>query len=626
MRILEPLSSERKKRKFLVYDMEWVPGTYEIRCCGVYDGKNYRWYKTVEEFVEKEFVKATRNQWFFAHSGGRADLLQMMDLFISDERWSLDACISGGSAFITTIRRHWLSGHCVEGNHKNCWVWTAVDSFWLFRTSLKKIGRAIGMQKGGLDIDEEDDDEKIKAWYRDVPLKELVDYNEQDCKILWTALHQFQELIWSMGSQFRMTIASNGMELFRRCYLKEPIRINQRINERSRLAYASARVEVYQKEAHNGFAFDINSSFAHAMRFDSPGSALVTRRGRIPDNTDLYMAEAEIEVPEMYLPPLPYRRGARLFFPVGRWKSWFTGVDLQLLEKHGGKIHWIGESIEFERRSDTRMYVENIYERRRKATEDFEKIFYKYLLVCLYGKFGEAEDKESLLIHPDADTVTRLQTESREAQEAFIRGEDPGFDPPEMLGPGVWSVAKTVDLRHNHNPLAAHIVAIARRTIYEYLLEPLKEPDGEIHYCDTDSLSTNKKKWEDSDALGALKLEDEFKDAIYLAPKVYRRMIWKKNKESGELELEAKHKAKGFKLGRTRKTQTERFIKLVEEKELEVIRSATLKEMMRNQKLRPFDIATRRGVREVSMPKRRMFRDGTTEPWTIQEMQNDKRG
>lgn len=625
MRELMPLTSETKKREFLVYDMEWVPGTYELRCIGVYDGNRYRWYSSVRSFFENELTKDNRHRWFFAHSGGRADLLQMVEAFAEDEKWEVDACMGGGSAFITTAKRHWFTGRCARGDHRNCWTWTFVDSFWLFRTSLKKIGKAIGMDKGGIDVDEEDDDEKIRNWYATVSLKELIDYNEQDCKILWHAIAQFQDLMLSLGSQLKMTIASNGMELFRRSYLKSPIKISETINRKSREAYAASRVEVYQREAHNGYAFDINSSFPYAMTFDAPGSAVRTRKGKIPDNHDLYIAEATVTVPDMYLPPLAFRRGARLFFPTGTWTSWFTGVDLQLLEKVGGKIDWVGECTEFERRTDMSDYASDLYERRRKATEEFEKVFYKYLMNALYGKFGETEDKESLLIHPDAETTTRLQRELREAEDIYQTGGIPDFDAPDMLGPGLWAVYRRVDLKHNHNPIAAHITAIARRTIYEYLSQPLNE-GGEIHYCDTDSLSTNLKLWEDSDELGKLKLEDEFKHAIYLAPKVYRREVSKKNKQTGETEYDLKHKAKGFRLGRTKKTQAERFQKLIEEQELDIIRSATLKEMMRKRTLRPHDVSTKKGIKQVSMPKRKEIEGGKTLPWTVDELNRDKRG
>lgn len=609
MSVLRQVKGQRKRREFLTYDFEWIPGKLEIRMCGVFDGKEFRYYRTVADFVNGEFTRESRHKWFFAHSGGRADLIFLLEQISKDSRWSVEASMSGSSAIIATIRRHGNSYLCQQDDHSGCPTWTFVDSFWLFRTSLKKIGEKLGIEKGGPDMDEEDDDAKIKEWYATVPFSELRDYNEVDCRILWHGINQFQDLLWSMGSQLKKTIASCAMELFRRKYLKSEIRIVDNINQYAQDSYAASRVEVYQKQAHDGYSFDLNSSFAYAMTFPTPGNAIRMRNGKIPDH-NLYIARACVQVPDSYLPPLAYRRKSRLFFPVGKWDGWFTGVDLQLLEESGGQIIKIYESIEFESRDDLRDYVEDIYERRRVATTDFEKMVFKYLLNALYGKFGESEEKCRLFMNPEQSVLNDLRQREAEGLEMMSAGETLEVTPPEMIFPGAWIDYKLAKLSHNHNPLATHITSVARRTIYRYLIQPIQQPGGEIHYCDTDGLSTNLKLWEDSDKLGELKLVRSFQDAEYLAPKVYRQ--------------DDNVYAKGFQLGKTKKTKLQRFRELVENQEIEIERMARFKEMLRARTWKPFDVTTRKALRGKAMGKRKMFPNGKTRPWTVKELESSR--
>lgn len=601
--MLAPINGQAKRRDFVTYDFEWIPRSLEIRLCGVYDGKAYRCYRTIEAFLEGEITKANRHKWFFAHSGGRADLLFILESVSKNPLYEVEARMSGSSAVIAVITRHTDGEDCKEGNHKNCVKWTFVDSYWLFRTSLAKIGEKLGpgFAKAGPDIDELDDDDKIREWYAKVPFRELRDYNEQDCRILWHGIAQFQEVLLSIGGELQKTIASCAMRLFRRKYLTKAINTVPTINANAGLSYIASRVEVIQREAHNGYCYDINSSFPYAMTFPAPGNAKRRYNRRLPNGeTNLYIAEATIEVPDCFLPPLPYRKKARVFFPVGKWRSWFSGVDLQLLEEAGGRIVSIGECIEFEQCEDLRAYAEDIYNRRKVATTEFEKIVLKYLLNSLYGKFGEDEEKCSLIMNPCVEKLSALRKKEREWTP-----EDP-LPAPEMLFPGAWCEYHQAEVPHQHVPFATHITAIARRTIYRYDMEAVKA-GGEVHYNDTDSISTNLKLWDDSNELGKLKLEESFSDAYYIAPKVYRR--------------DSKVKAKGFSLGKTKETQLKRFQELGENREIEIERMARLKEMLRRGTWSPYEITVTKKLQYKAQPKRRVLADGIhTAPWTVTEL------
>jgi hypothetical protein len=238
----------------------------QLRLCGVHDGKRYTAYRTIEHFLNDNLTSKNRGKWFYAHFGGMADLSFVLAKIVEHARkkphfsYSVEASFSGSSAIIVHIRQG-----------KNSWHF--IDSFWLLRDKLANIGKSIGMAKG-LSVPGWDDMTQAEKedWYANAPFGDLLVYNEQDCWILWNAIHQFQETLLSMGGQLQMTLASCAMHLFRRRFLSRDIHIPAHVNEAARKAYFSSRVEVFQSSCDNAFYYDINSSFPYAMTFPCPGN------------------------------------------------------------------------------------------------------------------------------------------------------------------------------------------------------------------------------------------------------------------------------------------------------------------------------------------------------------------
>src|SRR5687767_5973625 len=177
--MLAPIKKHRRVRRVTVYDLEWIPGSLEVRVAGVYDQRGYRWYRTIEDFLNNELTSRNRGRWFYAHAGGLADIQFVLEKIVDRSRdgqkWQVKSCFSGSSAIIVKVIR------C----HNVFWF---VDSYWLFRDKLASIGHSIGLEKGG---PEEPDpslpdvewvrlEAERREWYRSVPLMELVSYNEQD--------------------------------------------------------------------------------------------------------------------------------------------------------------------------------------------------------------------------------------------------------------------------------------------------------------------------------------------------------------------------------------------------------------------------------------------------------------
>ena len=584
--MIEPITSGRHTRQIVVYDLEWVPHTMQFRLGGVFDGEDYRRFRKVEDLLSYMLSRKFRGKWFYAHFGGMADITFFLRWLEEQQDLLVKASFSGSSAVIVTVRRK---------NHKG--VWRFIDSFWLLRDSLRNIGKSLGMPKGAevhcrtcSKLEEKERpafcvgcQKKLEAWYAEVPLSELASYNEQDCRILHKAITRFESEVWELGGQLQMTIASTAMNLFRRAYLKSGINTSQSMNMTARDAYVASRVEVIEKHLKHGHLYDINSSFPYSMTKPLPGSVLKVGRG-LPTK-GLYLAELTVRVPSMHLPPLPFRhhKTHKIFFPVGVWRSWFSTPDVELLLESGGTVEKCHQSVTFDPRDDLAAYVLDIYGRRKKETDSFRRLVYKYLLNCLYGKFAEQGEKTTLWMHPDSVDCPH-------------GGLHPNNSCVEELFPGAILVTDQVEVPHEHVPIAAFVTAYSRRTIYRYM-----RPCEQVAYLDTDSLATSD-LLPSSKKLGAMKYEMSFKDGEFLRPKLYR--------------LDKKVKAKGFS-----RMSYEKFVEVAKGGAIEVERMMRVREMMRRGELRPNEYMGTKQLKPETMAKRSFFRKtGHSRPWDVKEI------
>lgn len=601
--MIVPIIRKRQIRSFLTYDLEWIPGTLKLRVAGVYDGERYRCYSSIEAFIASELTSSNRGKWFYAHAGGLADLQFVLEKVIGSKKFQVKASFSGSSAIICHVKRG-----------KNSWHF--VDSYWLLRDRLANIAKWVGMKKGGpsweLDdevvnaFSEKDFNEyqaKRREWYASVPLPELVSYNEGDCVILWNAIESFQVALLDMGGQLQMTLASSAMHLFRRQYLTGIIETDRYVNEQARLSYFASRVEVFERHISRANYYDINSSFPFSMTKPLPGN-LIGSSSSLPDNdAGIYFADCEIKVPDGFITPAPLRLGGRVFFPVGSWRSWLTDVDIRLIEREGGKIQKVHETMIFEPNTDLRDYAIDLYEKRKNSENDFQKVVYKLLLNSLYGKFAESPYKSGLEVNPDNVNDETMS----------------------MLFPGVYLCEKKVPIPHEHVPISSYVTSLSRRALYDHIVTC-----RDVHYCDTDGFSTSD-TLSTGKNLGELKLEktidserDESEGAYFLASKVYRMV----GKDDTGKSIEY-NKAKGF----SRMT-SERWFKLAENESIEFERMARLKEIYRQGRLTPKESIYVKRIRKSNLfaedfdsnthaiPKRFTYPDGTTRPWHIDELRS----
>lgn len=589
--VLRGLTSKPATRRIIAYDLEWYPRKpripkelwLKLRLVGVFDGEEYRTYTSVSAFLCEEMTPENSGAWFYAHAGGLADILFLLPI-LRDSRYQVEMSFSGSSAIIVRIsdgRDHWI----------------LIDSLWTLRSSLADIGEAIGLPKGDVE------------W--DCPLPELIAYNERDCRIVYAALTQFEDLLHSLGSELKATLASTSMALFRRRYLSKDLVTSIPANDKLRQAYFGGKVVVYQRYAERGFCYDINSSFPFAMLSPLPGRLLRTiserglNRPRLPEGQQ-YFADVTVRIARDIC-PLPKRSGGSLYFPVGEWRGWYSGDEIALLDSH--EIARVHEVMLYDARLDLATFAQELYDRRKAATYEFHSILLKYLLNSGYGKFGEREEKSSVILNPGPEIWEKVHS-----GELVVTGNP---------FPGCLCFDRSVELQHVHVPFAAAITARARANLHRFELQC--DP---VLYCDTDSVCTPT-VLPVSKELGELKREYSFSPELggaeFVAGKLYR--------------LGSKVRAKGFPLERIVKEAYDRgkgsselyedfackskvsmFDTIKEGGDIKYARMLRVRESIVGGHLDPTEIDTKKHLAFKARPKRKTFPDGHTEPWNVSEL------
>jgi len=614
---LRPLSLTRiggapKPRQIAVYDLEWVPETYELRMAGYYDGERYTAFSSVRRLLNHLLTPARKNTFFYAHAGGLADMHFLLQAMQEVEDMHVTAAFSGSSAIVVQVL--WRGDK-----------YTFLDSYWLLRDKLAHLAPFTGIDKArdsykcadypacghvgkacasakppgeggcGCHVGPEP-----LCMFR-APLPILRDYNERDCRILYRAIELFQEELLELGSELASTIASTALTLFRTKYLSQTIPTNPGRNDILRASYVASRVEVLRPVLRTlpgapARYYDINSSFPYAMTFPAPGEFLGESK-RIPDDDSIYFADCDVVVPDMFLPPLGSRgKDGRVYFPTGSWRGLFARADLELLLEAGGSIAKAHNVMSFAPFQDLAAYALDLYDLRAKAKADgqsFRALLLKYLLNACYGKFGEHRDKEQLVMHPFSESCPHAG-----AHDVYRDGYMSATC-VESLFPGCILVSEERNVAHEHVPIASHITATARATLYRFLARCGED----VYYTDTDSIVTGQ-TLPTGPELGALKLEHEVVSGRFIQPKLY--------------ELDGEIRSKGFS-----RLTPEEFEELVAGREVEVERMYRVKETARE--LKTFGAAGKTFGKRIrvgaSRPKRQTSGENATRPWTAQEIQ-----
>lgn len=528
---------------------------------GFYDGTDYSCFKDLDAFFD-EVLREKYSGWrIFAHFGGRFDIHYLFDYIRAKMPHTVFDFYCAGSAVISfTI---------TQGNH---W-WKFTDSYRLMPASLKKLTHEFDVKHKKMDAD-------FTSW----------EYNRHDCIGLYEVLTMLFDAHQGVCSE---TIASHAMRVFRSQYQQRSIMIPPLdIEEDVRACYFGGRTEVFRNDSATVNHYDINSLYPSAMQGPLP-TEYMCRTRQLPDNDDkigFYLAD--VDLPEVYVPPLPYRL-EKLYFPVGNIKDGhFTSMELRQAIRDGASVN-IKSGILFLAEPILAEFVSDIHAMKQKAARAGDaatKYICKLLLNSLYGKWGQNRIRKAY---------------------CFDSGET-----HHISGAPLWPLENAPGIAwYQVNSMASHImphisaaiVARARLTTLGHLRAPAQS-GGRIWYTDTDSLFTDVK----------IPTGDNIGQMVYEGKGVFRAYGVK------EYRFKRKYKIKGLSLIKT----DPRTGKKTED--MDIARRYLNDEIITQERMAGFMESVRKGLptvrrvkvtRQMRHPRPKRASDGAdTRPWNIKEL------
>lgn len=359
-KLAEIKNHEKLLKKFFVFDCETF--SREARpegfafCC-MY-GYNYRKvFHTIEDFQEEIFSGAFKNKYIFCHFA-EFDL----NVIFGNIKKHLDpSAVFNGSRFIIANREKVLFA----------------DSLNIYQSSVKEIGRILGIEK--LEMDS-----RFGQGERFEYSEKEIEYCFRDCEVVWHAL----EKLFSMVQSVRPTLASLSMLYYRRFYMPFSFAYNK-MSIRFFESYYGGRVEAFKIGKTFSLKYDINSMYPYVMtyaKFPNPKfvkqSYAKTVKSFLHD-LKYYEGQANITVnhKKVNYGFLPVKKDGKLMFPTGKFSGTWCFPEIRFALKHKVieilKVNEVLISCPME--SPFKKFAFELYEKRLKA-EGIEKTNLKLIL------------------------------------------------------------------------------------------------------------------------------------------------------------------------------------------------------------------------------------------------------
>lgn len=280
-----------------------------------------------------------------------------------------------------------FNGKFISASNGNC---TFADSINLLQTSVKELGKMVGLEKQELGTNLISND-----------LNKDIEYCITDCKIVYKALSK----IFSHSTP-SLTIGSLALKIFRHDFLDRSIKINKLSDEFFK-AYYGGRNEAFFLGECTAYVFDINSAYSFAMKnckFPNP-STLLKKILHPGDELDSILSDNEgmitckvRYIKNIDIPILPIRMNSKLIFPLGEFSGSWTFLEfryaLPFIEIMSECEVIYSEPME----SPLASFVDYYYGERLKTDNKFENYYYKLFLNNLYGKFMQCIDEKYIFI------------------------------------------------------------------------------------------------------------------------------------------------------------------------------------------------------------------------------------
>lgn len=309
---------------------------------------------------------------------------------------------------------------------------------------------------------------------------ESIDYCRRDTEIVWQFADGMLRRYRALNLKLKATLPSMALQFLEHFTTIPRTALPRPLVEWMRGGYYGGRVEVFRIGSihERTYHYDFNSLFPAVMRQERYPHLGQWEVVTDPDWTKEGMAEVTIDVPQMFIPALPYRGSDEILYPYGPLSGIWTYPEIRQALADGATIRRVVQAIQFPKTYNPFCdFVSYCYENRLKAKTAFDKLHWKLFLNSTYGKFGQKGNL--FMIHDDREF--EMETFASHANV-------------------IWS---------------AYVTSYARL----WLLKALRACTA-VYYTDTDSIFTPDILPTGTD-LGRLKLEGEYQECEFVGNKIY---------------------------------------------------------------------------------------------------------
>lgn len=495
-------------------------------------------FEDIHEYADWLFSDEQKHKIIYAHFGGKYDFqFFIKEYFSQPDAYHIDDMIPRGSGLLSLSVSTLMRVKELNIKTAESFVRRSPDGMFViknrtisFRDSSAMLPFSLDSLTKNFGVDHKKKEIDYEAMIAVTP--EIKEYLEYDLKGLYEVIEKYYEWPMIRSAGHASTMASQALKVFQTYLTKSIPSIYGSNDEFVRSSYFGGRTEIFKPffRQENEFeilrTYDVNSLYPYVMMVnDYPGK--FQKWTMRYDEKAFGFYEVEVEVPEMYVPPLgalfETGSGKRFIFPTGIFRGKWSTVELNYAVSLGVKIRKVFKGIVFYNYGPIfKDYIKDLYEMRQKAPkESVDNVLCKLLMNSTYGRFGLNRSREQIEFED-------FQLEAKESLEMQIGDQT------------IRLIKKATELDTFANvSIAAWVTSHARIHMHkQYMVAPEK-----LWYTDTDSAFSTHKYPENSKDLGEMKLEYKSKQAVFLLPKTYMAdtlaPVWTYFNQTGKEEKDA---------------------------------------------------------------------------------------
>jgi hypothetical protein len=392
-----------------------------------------------------------------------------------------------------------------------------LDSMSIFKMSLKRVGEIVKLKK----LEMPDNKPLVMSKFE---LARIAEYCKRDCEIVMKGIEYVKSKLKKDGVNLRNLCTINQIAI---CYIMNEIVGNEDpmlVKNNENLCTEIVKRTKYPKGVHAGYRggfvrawkvgnfesvtyIDCNSLYPYALKCMK--MPLIGSDRLVKEPLNMYqlknllnkvgVSRCMVKNVSNEIGFLMIRTNTKSFSPmpgkymIGTW----THEELELAIKEGYEIVDIEWSVLYEETNNTlKSIYQKVYEKKQSAETEFERFFYKSIMNCSIGKFGQTRINQELFI----DSVEKVK-EYRERNIKVIKGVENSTD---LIYSEVPKLAKK---KYYCPIIPAMVTAKARCIMYENYKKVKKD---DLIYTDTDSIifqGDYLDKFEIGNEIGQFKIE-----------------------------------------------------------------------------------------------------------------------